>query len=182
MREAFASELQAKDATIRALDEDCKEKDETINALRSDMVKMSSTYKQDSYLKRKEIAKLKQQNAEYALKLRALKKAFQCVNATGNMTTVGTEYGSTKFMSHSAHGAGAGNGLDGASRSLNCKSLHSESHSRNDGKAAAVSARLGGLSLWSDSKVVQKAIFFDDDARSDRESSLGHEGEDPEEQ
>ncbi|KAL3816902.1 hypothetical protein ACHAXA_006978 [Cyclostephanos tholiformis] len=188
MKEAFASELQAKDATIRTLDEECKEKDETINALRSDMVKMSSTYKQDSYLKRKEIAKLKQQNAEYALKLRALEKAFQCVNATGNMTTVGTKDG-TKFLSHSPHGGVGGCGGGGAA-SLHDNSAIPESHSGKQGKAAAVSARRGGLKLWRDSKVVQQANFFDDDAVSDRASShgasdrggsSGGKGEDPEE-
>ncbi|KAL3798741.1 hypothetical protein ACHAW5_008043 [Stephanodiscus triporus] len=109
MKEAFASELQAKDATIQTLDDACKEKDAMINTVRSDMVKMTSTYKQDSYLKRKEIAKLKQQNAEYALKLRALEKAFQCVNATESMSAVATKDG-TKFLAHSAHGGGGERG------------------------------------------------------------------------
>ncbi|KAL3816905.1 hypothetical protein ACHAXA_006981 [Cyclostephanos tholiformis] len=181
MKEAFASELQAKDATIRTLDEECKEKDMTINALRSDMVKMSSTYKQDSYLKRKEIAKLKQQNAEFALKLRALEKAFQCVNATGNMTTVETKDG-TKFLSHSTHGGGVGSRGDCGGHSLHIKSLHSESHSSKEGKAAAVSARLGGTGQLRSLKVVQQANFFDDDAASDRGTSSGGKGEDPEEQ
>ncbi|KAL3772981.1 hypothetical protein ACHAW5_005053 [Stephanodiscus triporus] len=74
MKEAFASELRAKDATIQILDHTCNEKDATINAPRSDMAKTSSTYTQDSYVKRKEIAKLKQQNAEHAPMLRVLEK------------------------------------------------------------------------------------------------------------
>jgi hypothetical protein len=183
MKESFASELQVKDATIQILDDACKEKDETINALRSDMVKMSSTYREDSYLKRKEIAKLKQQNAESALKLRALEKAFAAVNATENMTAVSTKDG-TKFLAHSSHGGGRGGGGGGGARaaSLHSKPAHQESHGGKEGKAAAVSARLGGLRLLKESKAVQQANFFDDDAASDRGSSLGGKGEDPEEQ
>jgi len=176
MKEAFASELQAKDATIRTLDDACKEMEATINAQRSEMVKMSSTYKQENYLKRKEIAELTKQKAAYALKLRALEKAFQCVSATGNITTVSTS-------SHSTHGGGGGMGA----ASLDNKSVHQESHGGKEGKAAAVSARLGGFRLWGDSKVVKEANFFDDDAvsdspaLSDRGSSSGGKGEDPEE-
>jgi predicted amino acid-binding ACT domain protein len=176
MKEAFASELQAKDATIRTLDDACKEMEATINAQRSEMVKMSSTYREDSYLKRKEIAELTKQKAAYALKLRALEKAFQCVSATGNITTVSTS-------SHSTHGGGGGMGA----ASLDNKSVHQESHGGKEGKAAAVSARLGGFRLWGDSKVVKEANFFDDDAvsdspaLSDRGSISGGKGEDPEE-
>jgi hypothetical protein len=207
MKESFASELQAKDATIRILNDACKEKDETINALRSDMVKISSTYREDSYLKHKEIAKLKQQNAEFALKLRALEKAFAAVNATENMTAVSTKDG-TKFLAHSSHGgggSGGGGGVRAASlhgesvhpefhsskagmaaavrraASLHGESVHPEFHSSKAGMAAAVSARLGELKLLRESKGVQQANFFDDDAASDRGSSLGGKGEDPEE-
>jgi hypothetical protein len=188
MKESFASELQVKDATIQILDDACKEKDETINALRSDMVKMSSTYREDSYLKRKEIAKLKHQNAESALKLRALEKAFAAANATENMTAVSTKDG-TKFLAHSSHGGGRGGGGGGGARaaSLHSKPAHQESHGGKEGKAAAVSARLGGFRLWGDSKVVKEANFFDDDAVSDspalseRGSISGGKGEDPEE-
>jgi hypothetical protein len=78
MKKAFALELQAKNTTIQTLNNACKERDATINALCLDMVKIfPTTYKQDSYLKRKEISKLKQLNAEYALKLSVLEKAFQ---------------------------------------------------------------------------------------------------------
>ena len=122
-------------------------------------------------MKRKEIAKLKQQNAESALKLRALEKAFAAVNATENMTAVSTKDG-TKFL--------GGGGMGAAS--LDNKSVHQESHGGKEGKAAAVSARLGGLRLLKESKAVQQANFFDDDAASDRGSSLGGKGEDPEEQ
>ena len=71
--------------------------------------------------------------------------------------------------------------------SLDNKSVHQESHGGKEGKAAAVSARLGGFRLWGDSKVVKEANFFDDDAvsdspaLSDRGSSSGGKGEDPEE-
>ena len=176
MKEAFASELHAKDATIQILDEACKEKDATIVNLRSDMVKMSSTYKQDSYLKRKEIAKLKQINAEYALKLRALEKAFQVVNATGGMAAVDTEDG-TKYMSHSLHGNG--NGVGEGRGMIGSASLHSNKSGTNNNReamAAAMSARLGGLKLRRDTKVVENANFMDDDT-----GRSSHKGEDPEE-
>lgn len=176
MKEAFASELHAKDATIQILDEACKEKDATIVNLRSDMVKMSSTYKQDSYLKRKEIAKLKQINAEYALKLRALEKAFQVVNATGGMAAVDTEDG-TKYMSHSLHGNG--NGVGEGRGMIGSASLHSNKSGTNNNReamAAAMSARLGGLKLRRDTKVVENANFMDDDT-----CRSSHKGEDPEE-
>jgi chromosome segregation ATPase len=78
--------LQAKELQIQALEEAAKESKKTIQSLRSDLVKMSSTFKQDDYLKRKQIAKLKQDNAEYALKLRALEKAFKGVHAD-NLTS-----------------------------------------------------------------------------------------------
>jgi hypothetical protein len=137
-------------------------------------------------LKRKEIAKLKQQNAEYALRLRMLEKAFQCVNATESMSAVSTNDG-TKFLAHSAHGGGGGRRKGWETGTV---SLHGKSVSRGDkdGIAAAVSARLGGLrlGLLRDSKVVQEANFFDDDdpsfpGASDKESSSGGKGEDPEE-
>ena len=140
-------------------------------------------------MKRKEIAKLKQQNAEYALKLRALEKAFQCVNATESMSAVGTKDG-TKFLAHSAHGGGGerGNKWETVTASLHGKSVHLASRDDKDGMAAAVSARLGGLRLGRlrDSKVVQEANFFDDDGvssygASDKRSSSGGKGEDPEE-
>jgi hypothetical protein len=177
MKEAFASELHAKDATIQILDEACKEKDATIVTLRSDMVKMSSTYKQDSYLKRKEIAKLKQINAEYALKLRALEKAFQVVNATGGMAAVDTEDG-TKYMSHSLHGRQQ-NGMGEGRGMIGSASLHSNksgTNNKREAMTAAMSARLGGLKLRRDSKVVENANFMDDDT-----GRSSHRGEDPEE-
>ncbi len=57
--------FQAKELQVQALDQAAKENEETIKTLRSDLVKMSSTFKQDDYLKRKQIAKLKQDNAQY---------------------------------------------------------------------------------------------------------------------
>lgn len=106
--------LQVKDMQIQALDQAAKESEETIKTLRSDMVKMSSTFKQDDYLKRKQIAKLKQENAEYALKLRALEKAFKGVNADTSLSS-----------------------------SLHTKSMHAASTTKSD-LASAVQARLGG--------------------------------------
>merc|ERR1711933_424772 len=114
---------QAKDSAIHNLDCTCKEYEETIANLRSDSVKMSSTYKQDSYLKRKEIAKLKQANAEYALKLRALEKAFKGVSSTEINTSL-------HGMGTSLHGAslrgGARRGEPKASM-VQAKSLHGTS-------------------------------------------------------
>jgi len=195
----FQSQLQAKDAVISTLNDTCQDQELTIQTLRSDMVKMSSTYKQDSYLKRKEIAKLKQQNAEYALKLRALEKAFKCVNATENMPVVGT-----KFHGHTTHGsgegysggAGAGGGNaegGGGGSSLHGLPAHSmgalspggNTTSKNN-KLAAVKSRMGALydfpsprDIKKDSLIVQQANFFD--GASDQGSDLDGKGENPEE-
>ena len=184
--ETFEAELNAKDTTIATLNDTVTEHEETINTLRSEMVKMSSTYKQDSYLKRKEIAKLKQQNAEYALKLRALEKAFKCVNATEGMSVVGSN-----FHGHTSHGGGGskhGGSLHG-NNSRHSRSTHSvgEVSSKID-KAAAVKARLGGFpyefpsasTVRRDSAVVQEANFFDDGI-SEQGSDLGMKGQSPEE-
>jgi hypothetical protein len=127
-------------------------------------VKMSPTYKQDGYSKRKEISEPKQQSAECALMQRALEKAPQWVNATENMSAVGTNDG-TKFPAHSVHGLGK----DGSKSwemgtSLHGESVHLASNGGKDGKAAAASARSGGLRVGRlrDLKVVQQASFFDD--------------------
>jgi hypothetical protein len=190
--ETFESQLQAKDAVISTLNETCQDHELTISTLRSDMVKMSSTYKQDSYLKRKEIAKLKQQNAEYALKLRALEKAFKCVNATENMPVVGT-----KFHGHTTHGGESGGGGvvgevggGGGGGSLHGMPAHSmgalsgNQHSKNN-KLAAVKSRIGALydfpsprDIKKDSMIVQQANFFDGGSDG---SDLDGKGENPEE-
>ena len=44
------------------------------------MVKMSSSFKQDDYLQRNQINKLKRSNADYAMKLQALEKTFRNIN------------------------------------------------------------------------------------------------------
>jgi len=188
--ETFEAELASKDATIQTLDGNCKEHEETIKTLRSDMVKMSSTYKQDSYLKRKEIAKLKKQNAEFALKLRALEKAFKCVNATESMSVVGN-----KFHGHTDHGVRGGIGAGGSEAisprtigsSVHGQTMHSVgSLSSKEDKAAAVKARLGlapyefpASSSAKDPLIVQQSNFFD--GASDGGSDLGGKGENPEE-
>jgi len=185
-----------------ALDDTVKEHEETIKTLRSDMAKMSSTYKQDSYLKRKEIAKLKQrnaeyeqdsylkrkeiaklkqQNAEYALKLRALEKAFKCVNSTEGMSVVGQ-----RFHGHTTHGSPRSS--HGGPGSAHGRSMHSvDSLQSKEDKAAAVKARLGlapyefpsAAQPNQDSLIVQQANFFD--GLSDGGSDLGGKGENPEE-
>ena len=43
---------------------------------------MSSSFKQDDYLRRNQINKLKRSNAEYAMKLQALEKTFRNINNT----------------------------------------------------------------------------------------------------
>ena len=111
----FEEKMQAKEMQIQALDQAAKESEETINKLRSDMVKMSSTFKQEDYLKRKQIAKLKQANAEYALKLRALEKAFKGVHGETRLST-----------------------------SLHAQSMHASASSQKSAMAEAVNARLGG--------------------------------------
>ena len=184
--ETFEAELNAKDTTIATLNDTVTEHEETINSLRSEMVKMSSTYKQDSYLKRKEIAKLKQQNAEYALKLRALEKAFKCVNATEGMSVVGSN-----FHGHTSHGGGGGSKHGGSlhgNNSRHSRSTHSVGEVSKIDKAAAVKARLGGFpyefpsasTVRRDSAVVQEANFFDDGI-SEQGSDLGMKGQSPEE-
>ncbi|KAL7536221.1 hypothetical protein ACHAXR_007004 [Thalassiosira sp. AJA248-18] len=183
--ETFEAELQAKDATIQTLDDTVKDHEETIQSLRSDMVKMSSTYKTDSYLKRKEIAKLKQMNAEYALKLRALEKAFKCVSATENMSMNGSRH-----HGHTMHGSPTGGGVGSSSLhgglSRHGKSLHSvSSASSKEEKAAAVKARLGGVlapyefPVKNDPQIVLDSNFFD--SASDQASEDGRKGELPEE-
>jgi len=147
--EVLEAELQAKDSAIHNLDCTIKEYEETITNLRSDSVKMSSTYKQDSYLKRKEIAKLKQANAEYALKLRALEKAFKGVSSTEINTSLhgaGTSLHGTFLNSEarqSGFNASFSGGLNGSRQAM---SLHGSSHSKaKEDKAAALKARLGGI-------------------------------------
>ena len=80
---SLEDQLQERDQQMQSLDRTIQANDDTIRTLRSDMVKMSSTYKQDDFLRRKQIAKLKKTNAEYALKLHSLQKAFRDIN-TGN--------------------------------------------------------------------------------------------------
>mmetsp|Transcript_5664 Transcript_5664/g.12431 ORF Transcript_5664/g.12431 Transcript_5664/m.12431 type:complete len:680 (+) Transcript_5664:192-2231(+) len=184
--ETFEAELQAKDATIQTLDETVTEHEETIQSLKSDMVKMSSTYKQDSYLKRKEIAKLKQMNAEYALKLRALEKAFKSIGGSSTTITSATMHGLTSSTRISS----APNG--GMSLSRHGKSMHSvgdrDSLASKEDKAAAVKARLGGLAPYEfpsadqvrqkESQIVVDSNFFEG---SDIGSEEGRKGEFPEE-
>ena len=45
--------------------------------IKSDLVKVSSVYKQDDYLQRTQINKLKRSEAELALKLRGMENAFR---------------------------------------------------------------------------------------------------------
>ena len=103
------------------------------------MVKMSSSFKQDDYLQRNQIAKLKQANAEYALKLHALQKVFQGIN--------NEEQGS----SSSAHGGGAGPLLSSSVHSvIHNGTVHGSAHSvieqaDRDGRAEAVNMRLGDV-------------------------------------
>jgi len=152
-------ELQAKNAIIQTLDETVTEREETIHTLKSDIVKISSKFKQESYLKRKEVAKLKQTNAEYALKLRALEKAFKPVGGgSDNPLTSSTIHGaspSTERMHTSALNGGT-------SLSRHGKSMHSvgsglpDSLSSKEDKAAAVKARLGLAPQQSPSSGDQK--------------------------
>ena len=129
--------LQAKEMQVQALDQAAKEYEETIQSLRSDMVKMSSTFKQDDYLKRKQIAKLKQDNAEYALKLRALEKAFKGVHADTNLSS-----------------------------SLHTKSMHASLSAKKSDMAQAVKARLGGsLAPYEFPSVEQTSETWSDEGR-----------------
>merc|ERR1719145_22395 len=147
--EVLEAELQAKDSAIHNLDCTIKEYEETIANLRSDSVKMSSTYKQDSYLKRKEIAKLKQANAEYALKLRALEKAFKGASSTEINTSLhgGASLHST-FLHSQARQSSSKAGIGQTA------SLHDafRSNTKED-KTAALKARLGGMGRLSLNKV-----------------------------
>jgi myosin heavy subunit len=127
--------LQAKEMQIQALDQAAKEAEETIKSLRSDMVKMSSTFKQDDYLKRKQITKLKQDNAEYALKLRALEKAFKGVAADTSLSS-----------------------------SLHTKSMHASTTTKSD-MAQAVKARLGSLAPYEFPSSEQTSETWSDEGR-----------------
>lgn len=175
--DVLEAELQAKEATIQNLDCTIKEHEETIAALRSEQVKMSSTFKQDSYLKRKEIAKLKQANAEYALKLRSLEKAFKGVSATeinnslhGMSLHTGALRGNTGLrLNSSMH-----------SSSLNGSSQHSVT--TKEDKAAALHARLGGIGgLKPYYPTQQNTNASGKDESSVQGSDDGRKGEKPEE-
>ena len=113
----WQEQINERDEQIQELDVALKDKDEECKKLKSDMVKMSSTFKNDDYLKRKQIAKLKQENAEFALKLRALEKAFKAVNGDGS-TVASTDVSSS---------------LHALSKSLNGPNLstHNSTHSTN---------------------------------------------------
>mmetsp|Transcript_20423 Transcript_20423/g.43797 ORF Transcript_20423/g.43797 Transcript_20423/m.43797 type:complete len:702 (+) Transcript_20423:58-2163(+) len=182
--ETFEAELQAKDATIQNLNDTATEHEETIQSLRSDMVKMSSTFKQDSYLKRKEIAKLKQMNAEYALKLRALEKAFKSVGGIG-VDIANSMHGLTS----SARSPSSSN--SGLSLSLHGKSMYSQGDrnpaSVGEVKTAAVESRQGPAPYEfpsadqlrkTESKLVVVSNLFDG---SDHESEEGRKGDSLEE-
>mmetsp|Transcript_35733 Transcript_35733/g.75231 ORF Transcript_35733/g.75231 Transcript_35733/m.75231 type:complete len:699 (+) Transcript_35733:149-2245(+) len=137
-------ELQSKNAIIQTLDETVTEREETIHTLKSEIVNISSTFKHESIQKRKEIAKLKQTNAEYALKLRALEKAFKPGGSDSPLTN-STIHGASPVTERMHTSA-----LNGeTSLSRHGKSMHSvgsgspDSLSSKEDKAAAVKARLG---------------------------------------
>ena len=142
----WQEQINERDEQIQELDVALKEKDEEASKLKSDMVKMSSTYKNDDYLKRKQIAKLKQENAEYALKLRALEKAFKAVNGDGSTTNVASDISSSLHalngrISQSMHSPDRNNAsLHGAN--LSTHSTHSTQSAKEERKRAAF-ARVG---------------------------------------
>lgn len=142
----WQEQINERDEQIQELDAALKEKDEEASKLKSDMVKMSSTYKNDDYLKRKQIAKLKQENAEYALKLRALEKAFKAVNGDGSTTNVASNISSSLHalngrISQSMHSPDRNNAsLHGAN--LSTHSTHSTQSAKEERKRAAF-ARVG---------------------------------------
>mmetsp|Transcript_259 Transcript_259/g.452 ORF Transcript_259/g.452 Transcript_259/m.452 type:complete len:672 (-) Transcript_259:206-2221(-) len=188
--ETFEAELQAKDATIQTLDDTVNEQEATIQSLKSNMVKIKSTYESDKYLKRKEIIKLTQANAEYALKYRGLEKAFKAISAPS---------GTNSMIGSTMHGAGASptSRLNGSSMhgglSRHGKSLHSVgsrgSIDSKEDKAAAVKARLGMAPYefpsadqlrQKESQIVVDSNFFDG-SDQDHSSEDGRKGEFPEE-
>lgn len=131
----WQEQINERDEQIREMDLTIKENEEETLKLRSDMVKMSSTYKNDDYLKRKQIAKLKQENAEYALKLRALEKAFKAVNGDGSTNPVSVDINS------SLHALTSGkSSLHGSKHSTH--STQSTNSSKEERKRAAF-ARIG---------------------------------------
>ncbi|KAL7473094.1 hypothetical protein ACHAXS_013474 [Conticribra weissflogii] len=95
--DSLEDQIAQRDLKIQALDQTVKTNEETITSLKSDMVKMSSSYKQDDYLKRKQIAKLKHINGEYAKRLKALEASFKQINADVSMH--GSSVHSVKAMS-----------------------------------------------------------------------------------
>jgi len=133
----WQEQINERDEQINELDLALKEKEEESQKLRSDMVKMSSTYKNEDYLKRKQIAKLKQENAEYALKLRALEKAFKAVNGDGSTNPVSADI-STSL--HALNGRISNSSLHGSKHSTH--STHSTNSSKEERKRAAF-ARVG---------------------------------------
>ena len=79
---SLQEQLRERDQQIQALDRTVQANNDTIRTYKSGMVKMSSSFKQDDYLRRNQINKLKRSNAEYAMKLQALEKTFRNINNT----------------------------------------------------------------------------------------------------
>ena len=137
----WLEQINERDEQIREMDITLKENEEECKKLRSDMVKMSSTYKNEDYLKRKQIAKLKQENAEYALKLRALEKAFKAVNGDGSTNPVSLDISSSIHrMSTSMHSPDTESSLHGSKHSTH--STKSTNSSKEERERAAF-ARMG---------------------------------------
>ena len=122
--DCLEDQLVQRDMKIQALDQTVKTNEETIMSLKSDIVKMSSSFKQDEYLKRKQIGKLKLINAEYAKKLKSLESSFRAINE------------------ESMHGA----------LSMHGSSVHSARAISKEDRADAVKARLGEVDASSGSE------------------------------
>mmetsp|Transcript_23364 Transcript_23364/g.35188 ORF Transcript_23364/g.35188 Transcript_23364/m.35188 type:complete len:597 (+) Transcript_23364:91-1881(+) len=141
----WQEQINERDEQIRELDLTVKDHQEESLKLRSDMVKMSHTYKNDDYLKRKQIAKLKQENAEYALKLRALEKAFKAVKGDGSTNPVSSDISSSLHalngrISKSMHSPERKSALNVSKHSTH--STHSTNSSKEE-RAKAAFARIG---------------------------------------
>ena len=145
--ETLKSQLRERDQQIQSLDRNIQANNATIQTLKSNMVKMSSSFKQDDYLRRNQIAKLKQANAEYALKLHALQKVFQGINNEEQ----GGLLSSSSLASSSVHGGGEGQLSSSSVHSvIHIGTVHGSAHSaieRADriGRAEAVNMRLGDV-------------------------------------
>jgi len=82
-------DIRERDQQIQSLNQTIQANDTDMKKIKSDMVKVSSMYKQDDYLQRTQINKLKRSEAELALKLRGMENAFRRLTSAQGEAYIG---------------------------------------------------------------------------------------------